>query len=144
VESLFEPLPLIEPDELPGLEDAEIDDEQDLAELKEAFLRTPYATRTPYRVEAPFQLPLAGRWVRGRIDAVYRRDDGGFEIVDWKTGRTAAADPLQLAVYRLAWAEQQGLAPDEVTAAFLYVRTGEVVRPPGLPGRAELERLLSG
>ncbi|WP_461007724.1 UvrD-helicase domain-containing protein [Streptomyces capparidis] len=143
VESLFEPLPLIGPDELPGLEDAEIDDEQDLAGLKEAFLRTPYGARTPYRVEAPFQLPLAGRWVRGRIDAVYRRDDGGFEIVDWKTGRIAA-DPLQLAVYRLAWAEQQGLAPDEVTAAFLYVRTGEVVRPPRLPGRAELERLLSG
>jgi DNA helicase-2/ATP-dependent DNA helicase PcrA len=33
---------------------------------------------------------------------------------------------------------------ESVTAAFVYVRTGEVVRPEGLPGRAELERLLLG
>ncbi|MFD0504602.1 PD-(D/E)XK nuclease family protein [Streptomyces chiangmaiensis] len=105
----------------------------------------PFAHRTPYRVEAPFQLAIAGRVVRGRIDAVYRTDDGdgtAYEIVDWKTGRTG--DPLQLALYRLAWAEQQGVRPEAVRAAFLYVRTGEVVRPEGLPDRAALERLLRG
>ncbi|MCZ9336224.1 hypothetical protein NGM37_00365, partial [Streptomyces sp. TRM76130] len=48
------------------------------------------------------------------------------------------------AVYRLAWAEQQGVPLTSVTAAFLYVRTGEVVRPGGLPDRAALERLLLG
>ncbi|MFI0233628.1 ATP-dependent helicase [Streptomyces sp. NPDC017086] len=148
VESRFEELtlPLLEPDELPGT-DAEIADEHDLEALKEAFERTEYARRTPYRVEAPFQLTLAGRVVRGRIDAVYRNGDGDeatYEIVDWKTGRTGTADPLQLAVYRLAWAEQQGVPPESVTAAFLYVRTGEVVRPAGLPDRAALERLLTG
>jgi DNA helicase-2/ATP-dependent DNA helicase PcrA len=144
VESLFEPLPLIEPDDLPGMEDAEIDDEQDLGALKEAFLRTSYADRTPFRVEAPFQLSLGGRLVRGRIDAVYRDDDGGYEVVDWKTSRGRTADPLQLAVYRLAWAEQLGIAPERVDAAFLYVRTGEVVRPRGLPDREGLERILVG
>jgi DNA helicase II / ATP-dependent DNA helicase PcrA len=144
VESLFEPLPLIGPDELPGVEDAEIDDERDLGALKEAFLRTPYADRAPYRVEAPFQLSLAGRLVRGRIDAVYRADDGGYEVVDWKTNRDRTADPLQLAVYRLAWAEQARVEPERVSAAFLYVRTGEVVRPQGLPGRRGLERILTG
>ncbi|WEO95474.1 ATP-dependent DNA helicase [Streptomyces sp. FXJ1.172] len=148
VEARFEELtlPLLEPDELPG-SDAEIADEQDLQALKEAFERSAYAQRTPYRVEAPFQLTLAGRVVRGRIDAVYRYGDGDettYEIVDWKTSRTRTADPLQLAVYRLAWAEQQGVSPESVTAAFLYVRTGEVVRPAGLPGRAALERLLTG
>ncbi|WP_345056665.1 ATP-dependent DNA helicase [Streptomyces rameus] len=148
VESRFETLtlPLLEPDELPG-SDAEIADERDLEALKEAFERTEYARRTPYRVETPFQLTLAGRVVRGRIDAVYRHGDGDaatYEIVDWKTGRTRTADPLQLAVYRLAWAEQQGVPPESVTAAFLYVRSGEVVRPTGLPGRAALERLLTG
>ncbi|KRV47103.1 ATP-dependent DNA helicase [Wenjunlia vitaminophila] len=144
VESLFQPLPLLEPEDLPGVEDAEIDDEHDLGELKEAFLRTPYAERTPYRVEAPFQVMLAGRVVRGRIDAVYRHDGGGYEIVDWKTNRGHTADPLQLAVYRLAWAEQHRLPLERVSAAFLYVRTGEVVRPEDLPGREELERLLAG
>ncbi|WP_434101085.1 hypothetical protein, partial [Streptomyces malaysiensis] len=36
------------------------------------------------------------------------------------------ADPLQLAIYRLAWAEQHGLPLSAVTAAF--------VRTPGGPG----------
>jgi DNA helicase-2/ATP-dependent DNA helicase PcrA len=159
VESRFDARPLFGPEELPGIEDGdEIADEADLAALKEAFLRSSYADRTPYRVEAPVHVTLGGRVVRGRIDAVYcdaeahraaglRHGDGAaaYEIVDWKTGRdpAAGADPLQLAVYRLAWAETQGVPPERVTAAFLHVRTGEVVRPARLPGRAELERLLS-
>ncbi|MDF3298008.1 UvrD-helicase domain-containing protein [Streptomyces tropicalis] len=146
VETRFEELalPLLEPDELPG-GDAEIADEHDLDVLKEAFGRTPYAHRTPHRVEAPFQLALAGRVVRGRIDAVYREGEGAtatYEIVDWKTGHGTTADPLQLAVYRLAWAEQQGVPLDRVTAAFVHVRDGRVVRPRHLPDRAALERLL--
>ncbi|MBN3930555.1 ATP-dependent helicase [Streptomyces verrucosisporus] len=153
VESRFEELelPLHDPEELPGGgEEGEaypggedgIADEEDLAALKEAFGRTPYAHRTPYRVEAPFRLVLAGRVVRGRIDAVYRDADGRFEIIDWKTGHSGRADPLQLAVYRLAWAERHGLPPEAVGAAFLHVRSGELVRPARLPGRAALERLL--
>ncbi|SEC56339.1 DNA helicase-2 / ATP-dependent DNA helicase PcrA [Streptomyces melanosporofaciens] len=154
VEARFETLslPFLGPDELPGGEEdeAEIADERDLTALKEAFARTPYARRTPYRVEVPVQLTLAGRIIRGRIDAVYRASgtgpDGGprYEIVDWKTGRSQDADPLQLAIYRLAWAEQHGLPLSAVTAAFVYVRSGEVVRPAGLPGRAGLERVLLG
>ncbi|MFG2283993.1 UvrD-helicase domain-containing protein [Streptomyces asoensis] len=148
VEARFEELtlPLLEPHELPG-DDADIADERDLEELKEAFERTEYAHRTPYRVEAPFQLALAGRVVRGRIDAVYKEGDGDtatYDIVDWKTHRARTADPLQLALYRLAWAEQQGVPVESVTAAFLYVRSGDVVRPEGLPDRAALERLLTG
>ncbi|MFJ8714489.1 UvrD-helicase domain-containing protein [Streptomyces violaceus] len=147
VEARFEELtlPLLEPEELPGSE-AEIADERDLEALKDAFEQTEYAHRTPYRVEAPFQLSLAGRVIRGRIDAVYKEGDGEgttYEIVDWKTNRSRTADPLQLAVYRLAWAEQQGVPAESVTAAFLYVRSGEVVRPDDLPDRAALERLLS-
>ncbi|WP_086724178.1 ATP-dependent helicase [Streptomyces carpinensis] len=146
VETRFEELtlPMLEPEELPG-SDAEIADERDLEALKEAFERTEYAHRTPHRVEAPFQLEIAGRVVRGRIDAVYKEGDGAeatYEIVDWKTGRGRTADPLQLAVYRLAWAERHGVPLERVAAAFLYVRTGEVVRPDALPDRAALERLL--
>ncbi|GAB2911269.1 UvrD-helicase domain-containing protein [Streptomyces sp. NPDC058869] len=145
VESRYEelPLPMLGPDELPGGDgsDPEIADERDLAELKDAFERTAYARRTPYRVETPFQITLAGRVIRGRIDAVYRTGDT-YEIVDWKTTRHRTADPLQLAVYRLAWAELHDLPLDAVTATFLYVRTGETVHPRGLPGRAELERIL--
>ena len=135
----------------------EDEDGEDLAELKAAFLRSEYAERAPHRMEAPFQLLLGGQIVRGRIDAVYRLDggdagaggdgaeDGGvrYEVVDWKTNRRQNADPLQLAVYRLAWAELAGVPLESVSAAFLYVRTGETVRPRDLPDRAALERLLA-
>ncbi|HEY5832612.1 ATP-dependent DNA helicase [Streptomyces sp.] len=146
VESRLDARPLFAPEDLPGIEaDDTIADEADLTALKDAFLRTPYADWPPYRVEAPFQLTLAGRVIRGRIDAVYRDADAGtYDILDWKTGHSPhRADPLQLSVYRLAWAEQQGVAPERVTAAFLHVRTGTVVRPEGLLTRDDLERLLA-
>ncbi|MFC8346615.1 ATP-dependent helicase [Streptomyces sp. NPDC057280] len=147
VEARFEELtlPLLGPEELPGGDETDIDDERDLEALKDAFERTEYAHRSPYRVEAPFQLAIAGRVVRGRIDAVYKADDGGrttYEIVDWKTGRDRTGDPLQLALYRLAWAEQQDVPLESVTAAFVYIRSGEVVRLDELPARETLERLL--
>ncbi|MFE1414746.1 UvrD-helicase domain-containing protein [Streptomyces sp. NPDC058746] len=149
VESRFDELPLplldvLDPaTELPG-SDQEIADEADLDALKAAFERSEYADRPPHRMEAPVQLTLAGRVIRGRIDAVYRTDGGGWEIVDWKTGRTTEADPLQLAVYRLAWAEATGTPLEQVTAAFLHVRSGRVIRPRNLPDRARLERILQG
>ncbi|NGO81917.1 PD-(D/E)XK nuclease family protein, partial [Streptomyces sp. YC504] len=147
VESRFEALelPLLDPDELPG-GDAEIADEHDLAALKDAFERTAYAHRTPYAIEAPFQLALAGRVIRGRIDAVYRTQtaDGiTYEIVDWKTGHGGTADPLQLAIYRLAWSEQHEIPLETVTAAFVFVRTGKVTIPERLPTREQLEELLN-
>ncbi|WP_424211894.1 ATP-dependent DNA helicase [Streptomyces sp. BI20] len=153
VESRFADLPLPHLDvldpiaDLPGT-DQEIADERDLERLKAAFEAGPYADRPPYRMEVPVQLTLAGRVIRGRIDAVYRSVDADglvrWEIVDWKTGRAAGADPLQLAVYRLAWAEQTGTPPERITAAFHHVRTGRTIRPPGLPDRAALERILQG
>ncbi|MCF2529881.1 ATP-dependent DNA helicase [Yinghuangia soli] len=144
IEAQFGERPLLEPDDLPGAADEEITDEADLVELQEAFLRSPYAQRAPHRIEEPFQLVIGGRVVRGRIDAVYRDRDGRYEVVDWKTSRTHTADPLQLAVYRLAWAELAGVDPEEVTASFVYVRSGAVVRPQRLPDRAGIERVMAG
>lgn len=142
VEHRFGQQTLFDDEELELLGEEEIEGDEDLAALKAAFLRTPYAGRQPHRVEAPFQLLLGGYIIRGRIDAVYQDPDGSYEVVDWKTNRNADADPLQLAVYRLAWAELAGVPVEEVRAAFLYVRTGLVQRPEDLPDRAALERLL--
>ncbi len=111
-----------------------------LAALVEAFESGPFADRTPYATEVPFSLFLAGQVVRGRIDAVFT-DAGRTEVVDWKTGR-GRPNPLQLAVYRLAWAELQGIGVADVDAAFVDVLTGQVVRPTGLPGRHALERMV--
>jgi DNA helicase-2/ATP-dependent DNA helicase PcrA len=144
VETLFGERPLLDPDELPGAEDDGFADDAELLRLQEAFLATPYATRAPHRIEASFELPIAGRTVRGRIDAVYDLGDGRWEVVDWKTG-AESADPLQLAVYRLAWATLKGVGPAAVDAAFLYVGTGEIVRyGSDLPGERELAELLRG
>ena len=103
-------------------------------------------SRTPSRRRSA--CGLAGRLVRGRIDAVYEADagpGGGFTVpggrLEDETGETA--DPLQLAIYRLAWAEANRIAPEQVDAVFYYVRTDRLVRPEALAGRSELEDLLT-
>jgi DNA helicase-2/ATP-dependent DNA helicase PcrA len=142
VEARFGQQLLLDPDELPGRGDSAIDDDADLRELVKLFEDGPFADRVPHIVEPPFALVLGGQVVRGRIDAVYAEGDG-FLVVDWKTNRSATADPLQLAIYRVAWAELTGVPVEKVRAAFYYVRTGDVVEPADLPGRDELETLVS-
>jgi len=148
VEARFGQQNLFDPDDLPGQADAGIDSDDDLAELIAAFERGPFADRAPTAVEAPFALVLDGQVVRGRIDAVYAEPGAGaagepaFLVVDWKTSRRDEADELQLALYRLAWAELAGVPVERVRAAFYFVRSGRVVEPADLPARAELERLV--
>jgi DNA helicase II / ATP-dependent DNA helicase PcrA len=112
--------------------------------LREGFETGPYAAVTPVAVETPFTLVLAGRLIRGRIDAVFNEIGGRMQVVDWKSGNATAADPLQLACYRLAWAELNGLSIDQVDAVFYDLHTGKLVRPERLPDRAELEELVVG
>ncbi|MEJ7794575.1 MAG: UvrD-helicase domain-containing protein [Nocardioides sp.] len=153
VEARFGQQQLIDADELPGRADAEIEDADDLATLVAAFEQGEFADRAPHAVETPFALVLDGQVVRGRIDAVYAEQvdpstgsggpgEPGFLVVDWKTNRQQSAEPLQLAVYRLAWAELAGVPIERVRAGFYYVRHRELVEPDDLPGRDELERLL--
>jgi ATP-dependent DNA helicase UvrD/PcrA len=65
-------------------------------------------------------------------------------VVDWKTGRSDAADPLQLAIYRLAWAEAYGLPVEQIDAIFYYVRSDEILRPTALLDRRAIESILTG
>jgi len=134
---------LLDPTDLPGRGDVDLASDAELNEVIAQFRSGPYGDRTPAAIEAPFSIVLGGQQVIGRIDAVFERD-GVWEVVDWKTNRAATADPLQLAVYRLAWAEMNGLDLADVTGAFYYVRLGEVQRFDDLPGRDELERLVAG
>jgi DNA helicase-2/ATP-dependent DNA helicase PcrA len=143
VEALFDERPLLDPDDLPGAADDDLDSDDDLEVLQAAFLDSPWATRKPHAVEARFSLPLAGRVVNGYIDAVYDLGGGRWHVVDWKTGKEGA-DPVQLAVYRLAWARLQGIAPEDVDASFVYVRTGREVLHTDLLGADELAALLTG
>ncbi len=140
VESRFGQQQLVPLDDVPGRADESIGSDAELEELIAAFSAGPFANWAPVRVEAPFALVLAGHAVRGRIDAVYATGDG-FLLVDWKTQRSQTADPLQLAIYRTAWAEIAGVKPESVRAAFYYVRSGEIAEPPSLQDRASLEEL---
>ena len=140
---------LIDPDELSDRADFGSHDELELRELCEAFAAGRFGSSVPYAIEAPFTFAVAGRLIRGRIDAVYelpRTPDPGprFLVVDWKTSAGESADPWQLAIYRLAWAEAQQIPAEQVDAAFYYVRSDRLVRPERLPDRDELEPLLNG
>jgi DNA helicase-2/ATP-dependent DNA helicase PcrA len=141
IESKFGEQPLLPHDDLPGARDAEIDSDSELDAMKDVFNRSPYATREPYAIEAPVTAVFAGTVVEGRIDAVFR-DGDQWELVDWKTNRVQDADPLQLAVYRIAWAEAMNIPMESISASFFYLRTGDLVTPSDLPDRAEVERLL--
>jgi ATP-dependent DNA helicase UvrD/PcrA len=109
--------------------------DEGLIELRARFEAGEWGGRWPREVEVPFDMLIGDRQVRGRIDAVFADQDGGFDVVDWKTGkppRTAAdseAVAVQLAAYRLAWAALAGVTPDKVRAAFYYVRHDLTVRP---------------
>ncbi|MER5701211.1 ATP-dependent DNA helicase [Micromonospora sp. NPDC002296] len=140
---------LLDVDELPGAADADAAPDEALAELQARFLAGEWADRVPVEVEVPFATVIAGVVVRGRMDAVFARPGGRYDVVDWKTGRQpvgeeAEAAAVQLAVYRLAWAELAGVPVDQVGAAFHYVRDGATVRPADLLDADGLTALIAG
>jgi len=134
--------------ELPGAADDTADAEGvlPLARLQELFLASEWADRVPRHLEYAVETVVAGVAVRGRIDAVFDRADGGVTVVDWKTGprphgEVAHHRTLQLAAYALAFARLTGRDPQTVDAAFYYAQTGETVYP-DVPDEQALRRLL--
>lgn len=141
VEAHYSRPELFDPADLPGRSELDIADDDELAELTAKFAVGPFGQREPYAVEEPFSIVLAEQQIVGRIDAVYF-DGDTYEVVDFKTNRRPDADPMQLAIYRLAWAELTDVDPSSVVAAFYYVRLDDVDYMTKLPGRADLERQL--
>lgn len=147
VERRFGATRLLDIDELPGAADAEGGSDADLQVLREQFLRSRWAARNPIEVEVPFETVIAETIVRGRIDAVFSEPDGGFTVVDWKTGARPTAGQeksvfVQLAAYRVAWAELAGVDLGKVRAAFHYVRSNTTLEPADLPDRTGLAALI--
>lgn len=110
---------------------AEDEPDEWIAELKAAFLASPWARRRPRAVERPFVLSCGRTTVRGRVDAVYNAGDagaGGLEIVDFKTGRRPAHDDagagFQLDLYALAAVDCWGRDPAGLRTTEWYVREG--------------------
>ena len=122
----------------------------DLSQLRTRFEHSEWADRWPRAVEVPFETLIGDRLIRGRIDAVFAdAPGGGYDVVDWKTGRPPASDAerhavsVQLAAYRLAWATLAGVPVTQVRAAFHYVADDLTVRPADLLDEPALATLLT-
>lgn len=147
VESHFGAGALLDLDELPGSLDEPHDAGADLGHLRELFLASTWADQRPIAVETSVEMVLAGVAVRGRIDAVFPRRDGGVTLVDWKTGprptgRAADVAALQLGMYAAAYTRLHDLAAEQVDAAFYYAASGVTV-PVQVPSLAQVEALLA-
>jgi DNA helicase-2/ATP-dependent DNA helicase PcrA len=132
--------------DLPGSADEGASDDTDLEVMKEHFLASEWADRVPEEIELSIETVIDAIAVRGRVDAVFARDAGGWTVVDWKTGarptgRDARVRALQLGAYAVAFARLRGVDPALVDAAFYYAAEGVTVRP-DLPGEAALVDLL--
>jgi DNA helicase-2/ATP-dependent DNA helicase PcrA len=148
LEQRFGAARLLDIDDLPGAADEGAASDDLLTELQDAFLASRWAERRPVEVEVPFETVIAGVAVRGRMDAVFADADGGWTVVDWKTGALPESEQVvalsvQLAAYRLAWAELAGCAPDRVRAAFHFVRQDVTLAPADLLDTEALRELLT-
>jgi DNA helicase-2/ATP-dependent DNA helicase PcrA len=139
---------LIDDDDL-FLDDAVAELDDNLIELKARFEAGEWGGRWPRDVEVPFDTQIGDRQIRGRIDAIFADPDGGYDVVDWKTGQPPRtkqendAIAVQLAAYRLAWSALTDVPLDKVRAAFYYVRHDRTVRPADLLDEEGLKDLIA-
>lgn len=132
VEQHFGHTHLLDIEEVREYTDAELDERLDLGGMKENFLASRFATMQPIAIEVALQTPLAGVVVPGRIDAVFATEDGGVELVDWKTGRVPQGQELidnsiQMALYRLGWSRLKNMPLEKIRATFFYTAHNKIV-----------------
>jgi ATP-dependent exoDNAse (exonuclease V) beta subunit len=77
--------------------------------------------------------------VTGRIDAIFEREDGVWEIVDYKTG-SSEPDPLQLAIYERAVEQIWG---KQAESRWLLLRGGIEENPAITPGVHDVIRRIA-
>lgn len=87
------------------------------------FSSSRFFDERPTLAEAPFEIEIDGRRIRGKVDAVYA-EEGSWEIVDYKSGRpsTTEAKLVQLEAYAVAATEGAlgSTTPNELTVTFAY------------------------
>ncbi|MGB5953083.1 MAG: PD-(D/E)XK nuclease family protein, partial [Ornithinimicrobium sp.] len=124
----------------------------ELEQMQRRFLSSSWADQRPVAIELAVTTHLAGRTIRGRIDAVFKRSDGGYTVVDWKSGqrpgeRELAHRAMQLEVYRMAYARLHKVPTSMVDGAFYFAATGETVWPElamGTDFEAKIEAAFAG
>jgi DNA helicase-2/ATP-dependent DNA helicase PcrA len=143
---------------LPGLVDEESLDapgshveRATLQQLKASFVSMGFAERKlgtladgEPMVELKFVLKLGERLIRGRMDAVYETEEGGYEIVDFKSGQQTDLPEIdQLTIYAAALSKM-GVVPNaELKLTYAYLTSETVLSRSISPVEAAsaLERL---
>jgi DNA helicase-2/ATP-dependent DNA helicase PcrA len=86
----------------------------------------------PVWFERPFAFRMGAHTLRGRVDRVDRLAGGGYELIDYKTGRPRSAaalkEDVQLSLYAVGAREAWHL--DAAQQSYLYVLDDEKVRVP--------------
>jgi DNA helicase-2/ATP-dependent DNA helicase PcrA len=103
-----------------------------LQDLGRTYLRRAFDAgdlSKPLLLEQPFSLRVDGLRLTGRIDRVDRHPDGGYEVIDYKTGSAKRAAELQrdlqLGVYALA--AREVFRFDPLSLSYYYLETSERV-----------------
>ena len=114
--------------------------ERAVAALRSYWERDRKDDGEPEWVERSFSFKLGPHLVRGRVDRVDRLAAGGYELIDYKTGKPKAAaelsEDLQLSLYQMGARESWGVDPS--AQSYYYVLTGEKV--PVRHSEEDLER----
>ncbi|MCW4458106.1 ATP-dependent DNA helicase [Microbacterium sp. MPKO10] len=116
---------------------------EELETLKRTFEASQWANAQPIDVEREINFVLADRIIICKLDAVYRTATG-FQIVDWKTGKPPRTPEehddrqLQLALYRAAYAQAEGIDPSTIDAVLYYVADDLIIRPDHVSSEDEL------
>ncbi|HEX2467204.1 MAG TPA: ATP-dependent DNA helicase [Solirubrobacterales bacterium] len=97
-----------------------------LARYRERHVRS---ETSPVWLERSFSFAIGPHQLRGRIDRVDRLPEGGYELIDYKTGQAKAepelTDDVQLALYRLGAREAWRIDAD--LGSYWYVLDDERV-----------------
>ena len=93
----------------------------------------------PVWLERSFSFSIGAHQLRGRVDRVDQRNDGAYELIDYKTGQQEShaklTDDLQLALYRMAAREAWEL--EAAIGSYWYVLADERVPVAAAPDDSE-------
>ena len=102
------------------------------AALRRYFQRVVEEPVQPVWFERAFSFRMGAHTLRGRVDRVDRLAGGGYELIDYKTGRPRSAaalrEDVQLSLYAVGAHEAWQL--DATQQSYLYVLDDEKVRVP--------------
>ena len=102
VEEHFSRAAIVDLFDLPGSADEGATGDEELDRMRSNFLESEWAERIPEEIELSIETVIDGIAVRGRIDAVFPRDDGGWTVVDWRTVPSRAGQDAEVRAVQLA------------------------------------------